>query len=94
MINISKSVKDSTYKEQEHITIVKESHKCINTPRGGIDTGSFFISDHEITVTGWGLPKKEIISEYDRLYQEFNSNLCIEKKTPRTIFHTIIKELK
>jgi len=43
------------------LCIVKESHKCVN--QQGHNTGSFYVGPKGLSLTGWGLQPKEILSD-------------------------------
>lgn len=43
------------------VCVVKESHKCVN--QQGHNTGSFYTGPTGLSVTGWGLQPKEIVTD-------------------------------
>ena len=43
------------------VCVVKESHKCVN--QQGHNTGSFYAGPKGLSVTGWGLQPKEIVTD-------------------------------
>ncbi|MGC1480784.1 MAG: hypothetical protein WA771_09795 [Chthoniobacterales bacterium] len=45
------------------LTLVKESHKCVNTPNGGANTGAFILAENGIEITGLGWLLEDVGSD-------------------------------
>lgn len=49
----------------EQLTLVKESHKCVNTPEGGANTGGFFWNKAGVAATGIGWDAADLNAAQD-----------------------------